>query len=206
MEKAFTAIGGFYNEEGVELVDVPDNEEEIYAKVQSIIDNNPMGSVLSDEDVKILRSYLPAIGADEATQDGNGGLQGKGVVTKKAEGCGIEVEATGRLDVTSVWEQYHDRKQWNGTMDVNRLGGSGKVLELSFDFAYYSIGKDAEGKFVVLYSANHNRVFNDPYHLADFDKGGTASVSRFDISKNIQWGFFMLATASIRTNEGTLLV
>lgn len=206
MEKAFTAIGNFYNEEGTELVEVPASEEEIYAKIEYIIENNPMGSVLSDEDVKILRSYLPAVGSDEANQDGNGSLQGKGVVSKTAEGCGISVKATGTLSVESRWEQHHDRKQWTGNIDIERTGGDAQVKELAFNFQYISIGQNEEGQFIVLFSSNETRTFNDPYHLADFNNGGKAQASRAAISKFIQWGFFMRATCAVRTDQGTLLV
>ena len=206
MEKAYTAIGDFYNEEGVELIDVPENEEDIYEAISKFIDENPMGSYISDDDLKMLRAYLPAVGCDEATRDGNGGLQGKGIVTKKKSGCGVEVEATGDIAVESRWEQHHDRKQWSGVLDVQRCGGDAKVKELTFNFTYLSIGKDAEGKFRVLYSAKYERTFNDPYHLADFNNGGKASASRFDISKHIQWGFYMLVTCKLRTDEGTLRV
>ena len=113
MEKLFTAIGNFYNPEGTQLIDVPENEEDIYKAVSKFIDENPMGAYISDEDLTMLRSYLPAVGTDEATQDGNGGLQGKGIVTKKAEGAGVEVEVKGDLAVESRWEQHHDRKDGN---------------------------------------------------------------------------------------------
>ena len=207
MEKIYTAIGNFYNEEGLQLIDVPDSEEEIYAAVDDIIARNPMGSILSDEDLAVLRAYLPAIGTDEATQDGNYSLQGKGSVTKTgAEGCGIKVDAEGILEVKSQWEQHHDRKQWSGLMKVKRAGGEANVKELTFRFNYLSIGQDPEGKFEVLYSAQYERHFNDPYHLADFNNGGTAECSRFDISKHIQWGFYMKATCEVRTDEGTLLI
>ncbi|MGI6032563.1 MAG: hypothetical protein ACOX69_04025 [Coriobacteriales bacterium] len=206
MEKAFTAIGAFYNEEGTELVEVPDDELAIYKKVDEIIAGNSMGNPLSEENLAILRSYLPAIGSDEQSQDDNGSLQGKGTVTKKISGCGIEVEATGLLDVSSVWEQVHDRKQWSGLMKVKRLGGDAKVLELSFSFMNVSIGKGPDGKFEILYSANHTRSFTDPYHIADFDNGGTAEASRFDISKHVQWGYYMRCTCAVRTDQGTLLV
>ena len=38
MEKIYTAIGDFYNEDPSTLIDVPDNEEEIYAKVEEIME------------------------------------------------------------------------------------------------------------------------------------------------------------------------
>ena len=206
MEKLYTAIGNFYNEDGIELIDVPADEQEIYAKVEEIMAKNPMSSVLSDEDVAVLRAYLPAIGSDEASQDDNYSLQGNGTVTKSAEGCGIAVDATGELDVTSRWEQHHDRKQWSGVMKVKRTGGEAKVKELTFDFYYLSIGKDAQGNFIVLYNEHYTRSFNDPYHLADFNGGGQAQASRYDISKHIQWGFFMHVQCSVRTDEGTLVI
>ena len=53
---------------------------------------------------------------------------------------------------------------------------------------------------------HYARTFNDPYHLADFNDGGTAQAVRYDISKHIQWGFYMHCTCSVRTDEGTLLV
>ena len=204
MEKLYTAIGDFYNEEGVELIDVPADEQEIYAKIDDIIARNPMSTVLSDEDVAILRAYLPAIGCDEATRDGNGSLQGKGEVTKKAAGKGIEVEATGVLDVESRW--HAERKQWTDHMYVKRTGGEAQVKELTFEFYNLSIGQNAEGQFIVLYSAHFTRTFNDPYHLADLNGGGTAQASRIDISKHNQWGFYMHAICKIRTDEGTLIV
>ena len=45
MEKLYTAIGDFYNEEGSQLIDVPDNEEEIYAAINEIMDTCPAGTV-----------------------------------------------------------------------------------------------------------------------------------------------------------------
>lgn len=204
MEKLYTAIGNFYNEEGTQLVDVPSDEEEIYAKVEGILKSHPAGSVLSDEEVAILRAYLPAIGTDEANQDEDYSLQGKGTVTKKAEGCGVAVDATGILEVQSRWGQ--ERKQWSGTMKVQRTGGEAQVKELTFDFYFMSIGQNAEGQFIVLYAEHYTRSFNDPYHLADFNGGGQAQASRFDISKHIQWGFYMHSTCKIRTDEGTLLI
>ena len=206
MEKLYTAIGAFYNEEGTELIDVPSDEQEVYAKVEEIMNTKTAGSKLSAEELAILRAYLPAIGCDEQTQDDNYSLQGKGTATKKAEGAGLSVEATGILDVESRWEQEHDRKQWSGTMKVKRTGGEGIVKELTFDFYYLSVGMDVEGDFVVLYNKHYNRTFNDPYHLKDFDEGGEAQASRYDISKHVQWGFYMHTTCTIRTDMGTLVL
>ena len=204
MEKLYMAIGDFYNEEGAELIDVPADEQEIYAKIDDIIARNPMSTVLSDEDVAILRAYLPAIGCDETSRDENGSLQGKAVVTKKAAGKGIEVEAKGALDVESRW--HAARKQWTGHMYVTRTGGEAQVKELTFEFFNLSIGTNPEGQFIVLYSAHFERTFNDPYHLSDFNGGGTAQGSRYDISKHNQWGFYMHAQCKIRTDDGTLIV
>ena len=204
MEKLYTAIGDFYNEEDAQLIDVPEDQQEIYAKVEEIMKECPVGTVLSKEQIDILRAYLPAIGCDEATRDDNYSLQGKGTVTKKAEGCGIAVEATGELDVTSRW--HADRKQWTGNMQVKRVGGEAQVKELTFNFYYLSIGVSVDNKPIVLYNEHYVRSFNDPYHLADFNGGGTAQASRVDISKHVQWGFYMHATCAVRTDEGTLLV
>ena len=204
MEKIYTAIGNFYNEGGSELIDVPSDEEEIYAKVEEIMNTCPAGTVLTGEQIQILRAYLPAIGCDEATQDDNGSLQGKGTVTKRAEGCGIVVEATGELDVTSRW--HADRKQWTGNMQVKRAGGEAQVKELAFDFYYLSVGMSVNNEPIILYNEHYSRSFNDPYHLADFNGGGTAQASRIDISKHIQWGFYMHVKCSVRTDEGTLVI
>ena len=202
MEKLFTAIGNFYNDESAQLIDVPSDELEVYAKVEEIIARSPMGKILPPEDVAILRSYLPAIGSDEATQDVDGSLQGKGVVTKTAEGCGVAVEAVGELEVVSRW--HANRKQWAGNMKVTRTGGDAKVKELDFEFDYLSIGQDTKDNFIVLYNERYTRNFIDPYHLADFNGGGQAQASRIDISKHIQWGFYMRAKCRLRTDEGTL--
>ena len=167
---------------------------------------NPMSSKLSDEDLAVLRAYLPAIGCDEISQDERFSLQGKGIVTKTAEGCGVAAKATGELDVSSRWELHHDRKQWSGTMKVERLGGEAQVKELTFDFYYMSIGQDVDGNFIVLYNEHYTRSFNDPYHLADFNNGGQAQAIRYDISKHIQWGFYMHVKCSLRTDEGSLVL
>ena len=204
MEKLYTAIGDFYNEEGSQLIDVPDNEEEIYAAINEIMDTCPAGTVLSGDQIQILRAYLPAIGCDEATRDANYSLQGKGTVTKKAEGCGIAVEVRGELEVESRW--HAERKQWTGDMYITRCGGEAQVKELTFDFRYFSIGISVDNKPIVLYNEHYSRTFNDPYHLSDFNGGGTAQASRIDISKHIQWGFYMHASCRVRTDEGTLLV
>ena len=206
MDKYYTAIGNFYNEEGTQLIDVPSDEKEIYEKVEDVMARNPMSSVLSDEDLAILRAYLPAISSDELSQDDRYSLQGKGIVTKHAEGCGVAVDAIGELDVTSRWELHHDRKQWTGVMKVNRTGGKAVVKELTFEFYYLSIGQDADGNFVVLYNEHYTRTFNDPYHLSDFNNGGQAQALRYDISKHIQWGFYMHVKCSIRTDEGSLVI
>ena len=204
MEKLFTAIGNFYNDGSEQLVDVPSDELEVYAKVEEIIARSPMGKILPAEDVAILRSYLPAIGCDEADQDMDGSMQGKGVVTKKAEGCGVAVEAIGELQVESRW--HANRKQWTGNMKVTRTGGDLQVKELAFEFDYLSIGQDERGNFIVLYNERYDRNFIDPYHLADFNGGGQAQASRCDISKHIQWGFYMRAKCFLRTDEGTLVL
>lgn len=206
MEKLYTAVGNFFNDESVQLIDVPGDEQEIYAKVEEIMASKPAGSELTEEEVAILRAYLPAIGTDEASQDDNYSLQGNGTVTKKAEGAGVSVDATGILDVESRWEQEHDRKQWSGTMKVQRTGGDAQVKELTFNFYYLSIGMGVSGNFVVLYNEHYSRTFNDPYHLKDFNEGGEAQASRYDISKHIQWGFYMHCTCEIRTDQGTLLI
>ena len=204
MEKAYTAIGDFYNEEGAQLIDVPADEEAIYEKVEEIMKRNPMGSVLSDEDVAVLRAYLPAIGCDEASRSDEGSLQGKGLVTKSAEGCGVSIDAKGDLQVESRWNA--ERKQWMGDMHVTRTGGEAEVKELRFDFYFLSIGMGSAGKFIVLYNEQYTRRFNDPFHLSDFNGGGTAQASRMDISKHIQWGFYMHAKCSVLTAEGTLVI
>ena len=204
MEKLYTAIGDFYNEEGSQLIDVPDSEEEIYAKVEEIMETCPAGTVLTGDQIQILRAYLPAIGCDEATRDDNYSLQGKGTVTKTAEGRGIKVDATGELEVVSRW--HADRKQWSGNMNVKRIGGEAQVKELTFDFYFFSIGISVNNEPIVLFNEHYTRTFNDPYHLADFNGGGTAQASRFDISKHIQWGFYMHVKCSVRTDEGTLVI
>ena len=204
MDKFYTAIGNFYDDGTPLTVTVPDDEKEIYAKVEEIMARNPMGKVISDEDMAILRAYLPAIGSDEADQDADGSLQGKGIVTKDAEGCGVAAHATGELEVVSRW--HANRKQWSGVMKIDRTGGDATVKELTFDFHYFSVGQDVEGRFIVLYNEHYSRSFNDPYHLADFNGGGQAQASRFDISKHIQWGFYMSAKCSLRTDEGTLVL
>ena len=206
MEKAYTAIGDFYNEEGVELIDVPADEEEMYQAISKFIDENPMGTVIAADDLKMLRTYLPAIGCDETSRDGNGSLQGKGTVTKKKSGCGLDVEATGKLQVESRWEQHHDRKEWSGLFELERLGGEELILDFTCHFTYLSIGQNDAGEFCVLYSAKYDRKFTDSVHIKDVNGDGKASVSRFDISKHIQWGFFMLATCDVRTEQGTLRV
>ena len=206
MEKLYTAIGDFYNEPDAQLIDVPEDEQEVYADIEKIMDECPAGTVLTKEQVAILRAYLPAIGCDEATRDENMSLQGKGTVTKKAEGCGISVDATGYLDVESRWEQHHDRKQWSSRMELKRTGGEAEVKELTFNFRYFSIGISVNNEPIVLFREHYTRTFNDPYHLADFNGGGTAQAVRYDISKHIQWGFYMHCTCSVRTDEGTLLV
>lgn len=206
MEKFFTAIGDFYNGEDAELIDVPEDEQEIYAAIEKIMDECPAGTVLTKEQITILRAYLPAVGCDETSCDENHSLQGKATVTKTAEGCGIAVEATGELDVTSRWEQHHDRKQWSGRMQLKRVGGEAKVKELTFNFYYFSIGISVDNEPIVLFREHYTRTFNDPYHLADFNGGGTAQAVRYDISKHVQWGFFMKCTCGVRTDAGTLLV
>lgn len=206
MEKLFTAIGDFYNEEDAQLIDVPEDEKEVYAAVEKIMEECPAGTVLNKDQVAILRAYLPAIGCDEATRDDNYSLQGKGTVTKRSEGCGIVVDATGELDVTSRWEQHHDRKQWSGRMQIKRAGGEAQVKELTFNFYYLSIGVSVNNEPIVLFNEHFVRTFNDPYHLADFNGGGTAQAVRYDISKHVQWGFYMKCTCGVRTDEGTLLV
>ena len=206
MEKLYTAICDFYNEEGSQLIDVPSDEQEIYAKIEEIMESCPAGTVLTSEQIQILRAYLPAIGCDEATRDDNNSLQGKGMVTKKVEGCGVSVEATGELEVVSRWEQHHNRKQWTGSMNIKRTGGDAQVKELNFNFYVLSIGVSVDDQLIVLYNEHYTRTFNDPYHLADFNGGGTAQTSRIDISKHVQWGFYMHASCGVRTDQGTLLV
>ena len=206
MEKLYTAIGDFYNEEGSQLIDVPSDEQEIYAKIEEIMESCPAGTVLTSEQIQILRAYLPAIGCDEATRDDNNSLQGKGMVTKKVEGCGVSVEATGELEVVSRWEQHHNRKQWTGSMNIKRTGGDAQVKELNFNFYVLSIGVSVDDQLIVLYNEHYTRTFNDPYHLADFNGGGTAQTSRIDISKHVQWGFYMHASCGVRADQGTLLV
>lgn len=203
MEKTYAAIGGFAGDGGA-TVDVPATDKEMCDKVEEIMASCPMGTVLTGEQVAILRTYLTEIGCDEVSQDYDGSLQGKGSVSIGAEGCGISVEARGDLEVESRW--HAERKQWTGDMHVTRMGGDKVVKELAFDFYYFSIGQDAKGQFIVLYNEHYDRTFIDPYHLADFNGGGTAQASRLDISKHIQWGFYMHVKCSILTAEGTLVL
>lgn len=69
MEKIYTAIGNFYNEDPSTLIDVPDDEQEIYATIEKIMETCPAGTELTNEQIQIIRAYLPAVGCDEATQD-----------------------------------------------------------------------------------------------------------------------------------------
>ena len=204
MEKTICAIGDFYNSEDAQLIDVPADEAQVHAAIKDIMSRCSAGTELSDEDFAVLRAYLPAIGCDERSSDENGSLQGKGVITGAAEGCGIAVEKTGTLEVVSRW--HAERKQWSGDMAISRTGGALEAKELSFDFYFLSIGLSSNNKPLVLFNEHYTRVFNDPYHLKDFNSGGKALVSRFDISKHNQWGFYMCATCGIRTSEGTLVV
>lgn len=206
MEKLYAAIGDFYNEEGTELIAVPENKVEVFEAVEKIMKECPASTILTDDQIKILRAYLPAIGCTETSRDENGSLEGKGVVTKKAEGAGIAVDAEALLQVHSQWEQQHDRKEWIGDMRITRTGGEAVVKELKIDLYFLSIGQDDHGNFIVLYNEHYDRVFNDPFHLLDFSNGGQAQASRFDISKHIQWGFYMHAKATILTDDGTLYV
>lgn len=204
MEKAYNAIGGFYNAEGTELAPVPEDMAEVVETVEDILSKYGNAAVISDEDAKILRSYLPAIGSDEAGQDGNGALIGRGVTKKTVSGCGVTVEAEADLEVSTQWEQYHDRKQWKGIMKAKKIEGI-PVRALIFNFKYVSICQNAEGKFYIFYCRDYERVFNDPRHVEDFNNGGTAEGSRIEISKGLQWGFYMSCKISVRTAEGTLV-
>lgn len=204
MDKFITSIGNFYNSEDAQLIDVPADESEIHAKILEIMDRCPSSTELSDDDFAVLRAYLPAIGCAEATQDDNGSLQGKEVVKGTAEGCGIEVEKTGTVEVVSRW--HAERKQWSADMAVTRKGGTLKAKELTFDFYFLSIGVSSNNKPIILFNEHYTRTFNDPRHLEDFNNGGTAQGSRFDISKHNQWGYYVRCTCSILTDEGTLLV
>ena len=116
MDKFIASIGNFYNSEDAQLIDVPADEAEIHAKIIEIMDRCPSSTELSDDDFAVLRAYLPAIGCAEATQDNNGSLQGKEVVANTAEGCGIEVEKSGTVEVVSRW--HAERKQWSGDMSL----------------------------------------------------------------------------------------
>ena len=89
---------------------------------------------------------------------------------------------------------------------TQRVGGEAQVKELTFNFYYLSIGVSVDNKPIVLYNEHYVRSFNDPYHLADFNGGGTAQASRLDISKHVQWGFYMRVKCSILTSEGTLVL
>ena len=71
MEKIYTAIGNFYIEDPSTLIDVPDDEQEIYATIEKIMETCPAGTELTNEQIQIIRAYLPAVGCDEATQDDN---------------------------------------------------------------------------------------------------------------------------------------
>ncbi len=204
MEKFIAAIGDFYNSEDAQLIDVPNDEAEVNAKIDEIMARCPAGTELSDEDFTILRAYLPAIGCDEKSADDNYSLQGKGVITNTAEGAGIAVEKTGTLEVESRW--HSERKQWVADMALSRTGGELEAKELKFDFYFLSIGVNSNEKPFVLFNEHYTRTFTDPYHLKDFNGGGQAQASRFDISKHNQWGFYIRATCTILTDQGTLTV
>lgn len=204
MAKLFTAIADFANE-GVELVEIPENKEELYAKIESVLAEYPTGAVIAGDDLLTLRSYLAAIGSDETTVAENGTLQGKGVIEKVAEGAGVTCKATSWLEVKSAWDR--DRHEWSAKMDITKIGGDARVLELTFCFEFVSFGATADGQdFEIMINDRYERVFNDTFHINDFNNGGTAIGSRYDTSKFIQWGYFVRATCAVRTTEGTLLV
>ena len=54
MDKLYAAIGNFYNDESVELIDVPADEEEIYAKVEEIMALKPRGYLLKPINMEML--------------------------------------------------------------------------------------------------------------------------------------------------------
>ncbi|MDO4503016.1 MAG: hypothetical protein Q4D06_07505 [Coriobacteriia bacterium] len=200
------AIGAYLNNEGAELIAVPEDREEIIAKVKEVMDANQPGSILSEDDLAILRAYLPAIGAAESTVNPTGGLNGKGKETVTVEGGGITVEATGTLDVTSVWEDFHDRKQWTGDMKIRKTDGTAPTMRIDFNFRFFGIGLDADGNHVVLHNKVQGRPFSDAVHTADFDAGNVAETCRIDISTFVQDGFFLAAECNIRTTAGLLTI
>ena len=204
MEKTVASIGNYYNEEGYQPIAAPDNQAEIDAKILDIMERNPASSVLSDDDLNILRAYLPALGCEEMSTGDNGSIQGKGTVKRTSEGAGVKVESTGTVEVESIW--HADRKQWIGDMRIKRVGGEAKAKEIKFDFYFLSVGMSDDNEPIVLFNEHYDRVYTDTFHLNDFDEGGVAQTSRFDISKHVQWGFFAMVTCTILTNEGTLQI
>ena len=203
MEKTRAAIGSF-NATGGATVDLPATDKEMCDKIEEIMAACPMGTVLTNDQIAILGTYLNAIGCDNVTQDYEGSFEGSGSVATSAEGCGVSAEARCGLSVEGRWGAT--RKQWTGDMQVTRTGGTENVSRVAFDFYFLSIGKDSQNRLIVLYNEHYDRAFTDPYHIEDFNGGGTARASRIDISKHVQVGFYMSAKCSLLTSQGTLVL
>lgn len=208
MEKNVQAIGGMRVAEGAEVAQPPEDSVELYHKLMETLNKYNMSATLSDDDLKLLCGYLPALGADEYQDADDGTLQGNGKFEKEVEGAGLKVKATASLDCTSLWGAEHMRKQWTGIIDVTKIGGEARVLEIGFNFGFYSFGYGPapDYKFQLLYHGNYSRVYDDTNTLNRFENGETVGGSRIDISKHVQQGFFMFAKCVIRTTEGTLII
>lgn len=208
MEKKVQAIGGMRVAEGAVVAEPPEDSVQLYHELMETLSKYNMSSDLSEEDLKILCGYLPALGADEYQDADDGTLQGNGAFEKEIEGAGITVKSSASLDCTSLWGAEHMRKQWTGIVDVTKVAGDARVLEIGFNFGFYSFGYGPapDYKLQLLYHGNYSRVYDDPNTIARFEAGEPVGGSRIDISKHVQQGFFMFAKAIIRTTEGTLII
>ncbi len=198
MAKDFSAIASI-SDAGEPVI----SEEQAFADMMEFMDTHKAGDILTDDEIGLVINALTAIGSDEVSVSDDGALQGNGKISYKKFGAGIAVKVDSELGCQGVWDR--NRMEWLNDMKITKLTGDATVQCLNFTYRFISFGTGVSGASKVFYNYSYTKKVDDD-RLIDFQNNGSIDTSQMDVSTNAQWGYCIIATCEIITNEGALYV
>ena len=194
MTKQYAAVGIFAEDDSVEKVPVPDDMNEVLAKLDAIVDKYEQGDVLSPEDHAIVASYLPVVGVDDTDHTEFDALIGTGSFEFDRSEDGLDVHVDGNCGCHSTGE---GRIEWWSEMGVAKTGGDTAIKAFDFTMRGASFGMGPSGKMKMIYKRDFTR---------EFINADAARMSFNDRYVFIQWGFFFSCTCTLTTDKGDITI
>ena len=178
--------------------------EDACFKIAELAETKPMGYILNDEEYAMVRDCLATIGNCETSISEDGSLEGKADIEYEIEGNGLNVKMNAHLSCEGVWDRA--RMQWIGNVGVQKVSGTEQAMNLKFTFRYLSFGLTPEGKPVLQYNYSFVRDQRANEFVKLFNEGERVESAHVGTSKDVQWGFCIVASCKITTSESTVIV